>query len=79
MMTTAFPFSWQPKLKKPGLNLIENSIVKIKGLYILPFNKKPFFRKLVTWTIVGHYTSLPHKSQKHLIKIYAKLFKNSCG
>ena len=39
-MATAFLLSWQPKIKKLGSNFIENSIVKIKGLYILPFDKR---------------------------------------
>ena len=53
-MATAFLLSWQLKIKKTGFNFIENSIVKIKGLYILPFDKKHFLRKLVHWTINSH-------------------------
>ena len=48
------------KKKQTGFNFIEDSIVKIKGLYILPFDKKHFLRKLVTWTTNYHYTPLPH-------------------
>ena len=57
-MIIAFPFSWQPKIKKQGFIFTENSIVKIKGLYILPFDKK-HLRKMVPWTINCHYTLLP--------------------
>ena len=55
-MTTTLPLSWQPKIKKTKFNFTEaNRIVKIKGLCILPLNKK----QLVNWTIVCHYTPLP--------------------
>ena len=50
-MTTAFRFPWRPKIKRPGFNFIEDTIVKIKRLYILPFERKHFLRKLVTWAI----------------------------
>ena len=44
-MATAFPLSWQPKIKKLGFNFIENSIVKITGLYILLFDKNTLVKK----------------------------------
>ena len=44
-MATAFPLSWHPKIKKLGFNFIENSIVKITGLYILPFDKNTLVKK----------------------------------
>ena len=55
-----FPIVMATKNQKTTVNFIENSIVKIKGLYILPVDKKHFLRKLVTWKIVCHYIPLPH-------------------
>ena len=38
--------------------------MKIKALYIIPFNKKHIFRNLVNWTIVcPHTPPLPHPNQ----------------
>ena len=74
-MAAAFLLSWQPKINKQGFNFTENSIVKIKGLYILPFDKKHLLRKMVTWTINCQYTLLPHPCQDIYWILYTFLFK----
>ena len=66
-MAAAFLLSWQPKINKQGFNFTENSIVKIKGLYILPFDKKHLLRKMVNWTINCQYTLLPHPMPGYLL------------
>ena len=58
-MATAFPLSWQPKIKKLGFNFIENSIVKITGLYILPFNKNTLVKKTGDFENCLPYTPSP--------------------
>ena len=69
-MAAAFLLSWQPKIKKQGFNFTENSIVKIKGLYILAFDKKHLLRKILTWTINCQYTLLPHPHARIFIEFY---------
>ena len=75
-MATAFPFPWQLKIKKLGFNFIENSIVKNKGLYILPFDKKTLLKNTgdLEDCLPLHPLSPPHT--RILIELlYTFLFK----
>ena len=73
-MTTAFLLSWQPKIKKLGFNFIENSIMKIKGLYILPFDKNPLLKKTGGLEDYLPFTPSPPSHAKILIEFYIRSY-----